>query len=40
MIVSIGGVLCASTWAYYKIFTSPAEADAPLNPAPPLPDEE
>ncbi len=40
MIISIGGVLFAAGWAYYKIFTSPEEAEAPLNPAPPLPDEE
>ncbi len=37
MIVSIGGVLAAAAWAYYKVLSTTKETDHPGSPTPPLP---
>lgn len=40
MTISIGGVLYAATWAYYKVLTTPEETEHLLSPSPPMPDED
>ncbi len=40
MIISIGGVLIASAWAYYKVLSSPNETDHLGSPTPPMPEED
>ncbi len=37
MIVSIGGVLAAAAWAYYKVLSTPKETEHLGSPTPPLP---
>jgi len=38
MIVSIGGVLAAAAWAYYKVLSTPKETEHLGSPTPPLPE--
>jgi len=38
MVVSIGGVLTAAAWAYYKVLSTPKETELLGSPNPPLPD--
>ena len=34
MIVSIGGVLAAAAWAYYKVLSTPKDLGSPTPPLP------
>ena len=38
MIVSIGGVLAATAWAYYTVLSTPKETEHLGSPTPPLPE--
>lgn len=40
MIISIGGVLTAAIWAYYKVLSTPEETEHILSPNPPMPDDD
>ena len=39
MIVSIGGVLTAAAWAYYKVLSTPKEPEHLGSPTPPMPED-
>ena len=39
MIVSIGGVLTAAAWAYYKVLSTPKETEHLGSPTPPMPED-
>lgn len=39
MIVSIGGVLAAAAWAYYKVLSTPKETEHLGSPTPPMPED-
>ena len=39
MIVSIGGVLTAAAWAYYKVLSTPKETEHLGSPTPRMPED-